>query len=154
MYAIHRYRVSLNAWGWRVSFTRRGKAYFKKFYDTACGGSKKAKAKAVAWRDKRLAELNAFTILEFRQQKRAHNTSGVTGVHLHKTPKQPLGYWRATLRVQGTNRIAAKTFSVRKFGYRGAFRLAVAARTELLAGVTNGPYVCDPLAKRLVRQGR
>jgi len=136
-----------------VSFSRRRKAYFKKFYDTACGGSKKAKAKAVAWRDKRLAELNAFTILEFRQQKRAHNTSGVTGVHFHRTVKQPLGYWRATLRVQGTNRIAARVFSVGKFGYRNAFRLAVAARSEMLAGVENGPYLRDPLAKRLVKQG-
>lgn len=33
------------------------------------------------------------------------------------------------------------TFSVREFGYRGAFRLDVAARTDLLAQVENRPYL-------------
>lgn len=151
MYAIHRHRAAINAWCWRVDFRRRGKAYSKTFYDMASGGSKKAKAEAVAWRDRQLAELKALTLLEFHQQKRSNNRSGVPGVHFHITPVQPLGYWQASIRFHDGKRMA-KSFSVRKFGRRKAFRLAVGARNELLAMVDNRPYLYHSVAKRLVRQ--
>ena len=117
-------------------------------YDITSGGSKKAKAEAVAWRDQRLAEFKALTLLEFHQQKRSNNVSGVPGVHFHITPVQPLGYWQASIRFHGGKRMA-KSFSVRKFGRREAYRLAVAARAELLAKVENRPYLYDAVAKRL-----
>lgn len=153
MYAIRRHRAAVNAWCWRVNFRRRGKAYSKSFYDLACGGPKKAKAEAIAWRDEQLAKLKALTLVEFHKQRRSNNASGVPGVHFHKTRRQPLGFWQATIRYQDGKRIA-KTFSVGKFGNREAFRLAVAARSELLAQVENRPYLYDEVAKRLATKRR
>lgn len=151
MYAIRRHRAAIKAWCWRVRFGRCGKLYSKTFYDLACGGSKEAKAQAIAWRDVQLAELKALTLLEFHKQRRSNNLSGTSGVHFHKPPRQPLGFWQAKIRFHDGKSIA-KSFSVRKFGAREAFRLAVAARSELLAKVENRPYLHHPVAKRLSRQ--
>ena len=151
MYAIFRHRAAIKAWCWRVRFSRRGKMYFKTFYDLPCGGSKGAKAAAIAWRDAQLAELKALTLVEFHERQRSNNVSGVPGVHFHKTTRQPLGFWQAKIRFHdGTSR--AKAFSVRLHGYDEAFNLAVAARCELLAKVENRPYLHHPVAKRLSRQ--
>lgn len=151
MYAISRHRAAVNAWCWRVRFSRRGIVYSKSFYDLTCGGSKEAKAQAIAWRDAQLAELKALTLVEFHEHQRSNNVSGVPGVHFHKTTRQPLGFWQAKIRFQdGKSR--AKAFSVRLHGYEEAFNLAVAARSELLAKVENRPYLHHAVAKRLSRQ--
>ncbi|WP_310449564.1 AP2/ERF family transcription factor [Sulfuritalea sp.] len=151
MYAIQRYRAAIKAWCWRVNFRRQGKFYSKTFYDLTCGGSKEAKAAAIAWRDEQLAAIKALTLIEFHQQKRSNNLSGVPGVHFHKTPAQPLGFWQANIKTNDGKRVA-KSFSVRKYGEREAFRLAVAARSELLAKVENRPYLYHAVAKRLSKQ--
>lgn len=80
MYAILRHRAAIKAWCWRVRFSRRGIVYSKSFYDLTCGGSKEAKAQAIAWRDEQLAELKALTLVEFHERQRSNNASGVTGV--------------------------------------------------------------------------
>ena len=150
MYAIRRHRAAVKAWCWRVRFGRRGKMYSKTFYDLVCGGSKAAKAQAIAWRDEQLANIPALTLAEFHAQRRSNNQSGVPGVHFHKTTRQPLGFWQAKIRFQdGKSR--AKAFSVRLHGYEEAFNLAVAARSELLADVENRPFLHHPVAKRLSR---
>lgn len=150
MYAIRRHRAAIKAWCWRVHFRRHGESYSKTFYDLTCGGSKAAKAAAIAWRDEQLAAIKALTLIEFHQQKRSNNLSGVSGVHFHKTPRQALGFWQATIKTKDGKRVA-KSFSVRKYGEREAFRLAVAARSELLAKVDNRPYLYHAVAKRLSR---
>lgn len=147
MYAIQRYRAAIKAWYWRVNFRRQGKSYSKTFYDLTCGGSTEAKAAAIAWRDEQLAAIKALTLVDFHQQKRSNNLSGVPGVHFHKTPAQPVGFWQANIKTNDGKR-AAKSFSVRKYGEREAFRLAVAARSELLAKVENRPYLYHAVAKR------
>lgn len=150
MYAVRRHRAAIKAWCWRVRFSRSGKHYSKTFYDLTCGGTKAAKAQAIAWRDEQLAAIKALTMLEFHQQKRSNNMSGVPGVHFHKTPAQPLGFWQANIKSSDGRRMA-KSFSVRKHGEREAFRLAVAARSELLAKVEDRPYLYHAVAKRLSR---
>lgn len=125
--------------------------YSKVFYDLSCGGSKEAKAAAIAWRDEQLAAIKALTLIEFHQQKRSNNVSGIPGVHFHKTPAQPLGFWQANIKTRDGTRVA-KSFSVKKFGEREAYRLAVAARSELLAMVENRPYLYHAAAKRLSKQ--
>jgi hypothetical protein len=151
MYAIRRHRAAVKAWCWRVRFSRRGIVYSKSFYDLTCGGSKEAKAAAIAWRDAQLAKLKALTLVEFHERQRSNNASGATGVHFHKTARQPLGFWQAKIRIHdGKSR--AKAFSVRLHGYEEAFRLAVAARAELLEQVENRLYLNHPVAKRLSRQ--
>lgn len=148
MYAIHRVKRAVNAWGWAVDFTRCGKLYSKKFYDQKHGGAKRALAAAITWRDRNLARTKVFTYREFCQQKRSNNTSGVPGVHFLKTARQPHGIWQARIKLaNGTKK--HKSFSVRKFGHREAFRRAVAARTELLQLVDDRPYLKHSTAKRL-----
>jgi hypothetical protein len=72
----------------------------------------------------------------------------VPGVHFHKTDRQPLGFWQAKIRFHdGKSR--AKAFSVRLHGYEEAFRLAVAARSELLEKVESRAFLHHPVAKRL-----
>jgi hypothetical protein len=122
--------------------------YSKTFYDLACGGSKEAKVQAVAWRDAQLAQIEALTMVEFHERQRSNNASGVPGVHFHKTTRQPLGFWQAKIRFHdGKSR--AKAFSVRLHGFEEAFRLAVAARSELLEKVESRAFLHHPVAKRL-----
>lgn len=125
--------------------------YSKTFYDLACGGSKKAKAQAIAWRDAQLAQIEALTMVEFHERQRSNNASGAPGVHFHKTVRQPLGFWQAKIRFHD-GKCRARAFSVRLHGNEEAFRLAIAARSELLAKVENRPYLHHPVAKRLSRQ--
>lgn len=117
----------------------------------ACGGSKQAKAKAVAWRDEQLANLPALNLVEFHAQRRSNNLSGMPGVHFHKSPRQPLGFWQAKIKV-GDGKSTTKSFSVRQYGEREAFRLAVAARIELLEKVESRLFLHHPLAKRLSKK--
>ncbi len=122
--------------------------YSKAFYDLTCGGSKEAKALAIAWRDEQLRQHEALTLLDFHKQKRSNNVSGVPGVHFHKTSRQPLGFWQAKIKPHN-GRSVTKSFSVLLHGEREAFQLAVAARDELLAKVENRPFLHNPVAKRL-----
>ncbi len=124
--------------------------YSKSFYDLACGGTKEAKAAAIAWRDAQLAKIEALTLLDLHKQKRSNNVSGVPGVHFHKTSRQPLGFWQAKIKAGGGNS-TTKSFSVRQYGDDEARRLAVAARSELLANVENRAFLHHPVAKRLSR---
>ncbi len=151
MYAITRHRAAVKAWCWRVRFSRRGRMYSKSFYDLTCGGSKEAKAAAIAWRDAQLTNLSALTLVEFHAQRRSNNQSGVPGVHFHKTTRQPLGFWQAKIKAGGGKSVT-KSFSVRQHGDQEARRLAVAARSELLAAVENRPFLHHAVAKRLSRK--
>jgi hypothetical protein len=151
MYAIRRHQATAKSWCWRVRFSRRGVMYSKSFYDKTCDGSKEAKAQAVAWRDEQLAKVEAFTLMDLHTQKRANNVTGVPGVHFHKTDRQPLGFWQAKIKVGGV-KSTTKSFSVRQYGGDEAYRLAVAARAEMLARVETRPFLHHTTAKRLSRQ--
>lgn len=151
MYAIRRHRAAKNAWCWRVRFSRRGKSYSKTFYDLACGGSKQAKAQAIAWRDAQLATVEALTLLDLHTQRRSNNVSGVPGMHFLKSARQPLGFWQAKIKPH-SGRSVTKSFSVLLHGEREAFQLAVAARSELLAKVESRAFLHHPVAKRLSRR--
>ena len=150
MYAIRRHRAAKNAWCWRVRFSRRAIVYSKSFYDLTCGGPKEAKAQTIAWRDEQLAKLKALTLVEFHERQRSNNVSGMPGVHFHKTARQPLGFWQAKIKAGGGNS-TTKSFSVRQYGDDEARRLAVDARSELLANVENRAFLHHPVAKRLSR---
>jgi hypothetical protein len=122
--------------------------HVRRFYDGKHGGSKKALAAAVAWRDALCHRLDVMTLRQFHEQKRSNNRSGVPGVHFLKTAAQPTGIWQALLKLPNGRRIS-KTFSIRKFGDDVAFRLAVAARATLLEVVQDRPYLNNRIAKRL-----
>jgi hypothetical protein len=148
MYAIRRVNRAITAWCWTFEFTRRGTLYTKHFFDGSHGGSKKALSAAIAWRDKKLAEIDILTIREFCQQKRSNNTSGVPGVHFLRSARQPLGLWQAKVTLRGGRKVH-RSFSVLRFGEREAFRRAVAARAQLLLLIDDRPYLKHRTARRL-----
>jgi hypothetical protein len=147
MYAITRLKAARNAWSWAVQFSRRGKPHAKRFYDLKHGGSRKALAAAIAWRDQQLARTKILTQREFHQQRRSNNRSGVPGVHFLRSARHSRGLWQAKIKLPEGRKIT-KTFSVRKYGNQGAFARAVAARSEMLALVAERPYLYHSTAKR------
>lgn len=150
MYAISRHERRPGLWYWAVLFSRKGKLHYKSFYDTRRGGSTKALADAVAWRDEQLASVAVLSKRDFCQLTRTSNHSGVPGVHFFLARNQPQGSWAARLKTpDGKER--TKTFSVKKYGERGAFKMAVTARKDLLDAVEDKPFLHHSVAKRLAR---
>ena len=149
MYGITHEKRGRRVW-WIVNFTRRGRAYYRRFSATKYGSSKAALRAAIAWRNKSLTDKAVFTLREFHQQKRSNNTSGVPGVTFLQPKKQPLGSWQAKISLAGRLRLC-RQFSVRKFGYAEAFARAVAARSEFLDRVDDRPYLTNRTAVRAIR---
>ena len=147
MYAITRAKKALNAWYWRVTFSRCGKSYFRTFYDLKHGSSKNALAAAIAWRDRQLATVKVLTYREICAYRRSNYRSGVAGVHFLKTRRQPRGAWQAKIKLPDGRKIT-KSFAVMKFGRREAFKLAAAARERMLKLVGERPYLYDITAKK------
>jgi len=140
VYAITRLKAARNAWYWAVHFRRRGQTHYRRFYDLKHGGEKKALAAAITWRDRNLATAKILTYREFHAQRRSNNTSGVVGVHLVKSARQPSGAWQAKIKLPDGRKITKS--SVLKFGRKEAFERAVAARAEMLALIHS---VCEVL---------
>ena len=107
------------------------------------GGPEKSLAAAIAWRDAQLSQIDVLSNHEFRRSHRASNTSGAPGVLFIRPKSQPEGSWQAKIKLPSGKSIA-KTFSVKKHGERGAFRLAVAAREALLQHVVDKPFLFHP----------
>lgn len=100
-----------------------------------------------------MAKMIPLSLREFNALRRSNNTSGVAGVHFLKSRRQPLGSWQARVKLPDGRKVH-RSFSVRRFGERQAFRFAAAARVELLMRVKNRPYLYDRTAKRIVESTR
>ena len=153
MYAISRIEAKPGIWCWAVNFRQRGKPLYKSFYDIKCGGSKKARAAAVAWRDRQLTLRQPLTYREFHQLRRSNNHSGAPGVMFLRQKRMPEGLWQAKLKLANGKQLT-KSFAVRKYGYKEAFERAVAARAEMVRSVEDRPYVHHPTAKRFAATRR
>lgn len=151
MYAISRIEPKPGIWCWSVNFRRRGKAHYKSFYDLQSGGSRKALAAAIQWRDSLLAKTQVLSKREFHQLIRTNNQSGVPGVQFIQPKNQPQGSWQARLKLPDGKEMT-RTFSVRKHGYEGAFEQAVEARNDLLGLVEDKPYLQHPIAKQFASE--
>ena len=92
-------------------------------------------------------------ILDFAQLRRANNISGVPGVTLSKSARQPEGIWQARLKLDGGPTRTA-TFSVRLHGERQAYALAVKARRRMLAEAKDRAFVHHAVARRASPNGR
>ena len=149
MYAISRIEAKPGIWCWTVAFRRRGMPYYKSFYDVRRGGSRKALRAAIGWRDQQLAQGKTLSLREFRQVKRSDNRSGEVGVIFLRQPGMPRGLWQARMRLPGGRQIT-RSFGVRKYGGREAFRRAVEARAEMLSLIEDRPFVKHRTAKRFV----
>lgn len=153
MYAISRIEAKPGIWCWAVAFRERGNTRYKSFYNTKCGGSSKAKAAAIAWRDSQLTQRLTLTYREFHQLRRSNNLSGAPGVMFLTQARTPKGLWQAKVKRPDGKQIT-KSFAVGKYGYKDAFERAVAARDEMVRSIEDRPYVHHPTAKRFADKGR
>ena len=151
MYAVSHIEAKPGIWCWAVAFRRRGKAYYKSFYDVGCGGSRKALAAAIAWRDRQLRRTKVLTRREFNELKRSNNRTGAVGVYFLRPPHQPQGVWLAKLTFPRGKQMT-RSFSVRKYGHSDAFEHALAARRDMLSLIDDVPYLHSPVARAIAAQ--
>ena len=104
-----------------------------------------------AWLREVIARTKPLTKLDFHQQKRSNNTSGVPGVHFLTPAAKPHGIWQARIKIDG-DRLRHRSFSVLKYGERRAYNLAVKARQEMLTGVDERPYLYSQTALRFEKR--
>jgi len=143
--------ASIHAWNVRVQ--KNGKSYSKLFSDRKCGGKRKAQKEARQYRDELFEKLAQIPTKPRGQRivyRDVRNTTGVLGVS-RKAKKSPYGTisevysvsWRPAPGVQkGTS------FSIRKYGEKKAFKLAVALRRKMLREI-HGSGIFRKMAARL-----
>lgn len=123
--------------GWFVRGYRNGKTYAKLFSDRKCGGRRKALAQAEEFRDKLRKDLSRIPSEPRARRivyRDARNTTGILGV-CRTVKRSPTGRinecysvsWRPSPGVQ-----KCTSFSIRKYGEKKAFQLAVAHRRRML----------------------
>lgn len=135
--------------GWFVRGYRNGKTYSKLFSDRKWGDKEKALTAARGYRDELLNELDKIPAKPRKRRfvhRDSRNKTGVIGVCL-TSKKGPDGKvnecysvsWRPAPGVQ-----KCTSFSIRKYGAKRAFRMAVQFRHEKLREIY-GPSVVGDL---------
>ncbi|MGC9451002.1 MAG: AP2 domain-containing protein [Oceanipulchritudo sp.] len=135
--------------GWFVRGYRNGKTWSRLFSDMKCGGRRKALEAARGFRDElhqKLGEMPGRPRARRVVTRDARNTTGVLGV-CRTAKKGPNGRvnevysvsWRPAPGVQ-----KCTSFSIRKYGEKRAFQLAVAHRKRMLKEI-HGPSVLNRL---------
>jgi len=124
-------RPETSTFGWQVRLQRRGVRYAKYFADRSLGGQDRSLEVAKGWRDKVLEKLDETEGVRVCLTS-ARNSSGVVGVS-RVTISGPNGvayyFWQATWSLGSGERRCIR-YSVKRYGDRQAFRLAVQARRE------------------------
>jgi len=119
--------------GWQVRLQRRGIKYAKFFSDSTSGDARHSLHQARSFRDQLLHQLEAETKNQTRICTRSRrNSSGVVGVSkISVTAANGTTYqfWQATWSPAPGKRCCVK-FSIKRYGDKEAFNLAVEARTE------------------------
>jgi hypothetical protein len=150
-YAI---RTIKGAWGtvYRVAFTRHGRNVAKLFRVRDFDSEGAALKAARAWRDGMTLSLLPETKQEFSQRMRPDNTSGCPGVYLKRQVVRrgdwsgEYAFWQAQT-PQGVKPFRSRSFSVDRYGFVGAYELAVQARAEFVAEV-DGYVGVTPIPER------
>lgn len=133
--------------GWFVRGYKNGKTYSRLFSDQKCGGEREALEEARAFRDRlyeKLEEIPKAPRARRVVMRDARNSTGVLGV-CRTSKKGPNGSandcysvsWRPSPGVQ-----KCTSFSIRKYGEKKAFQLAVAHRKKMLKEIY-GPSVLN-----------
>ena len=137
--------------GWFVRGYRNGKTWSRLFSDMKCGGRRKALEAALSFRDELHGKLDQIPTQPRARRivtRDARNASGVLGV-CRTAKKSPNGTvnevfsvsWRPAPGIQ-----KCTSFSIRKYGEKKAFQLAVAHRKRMLREIY-GPTVINKLRK-------
>ncbi len=141
-----------SAHGWFVRGYRNGKTYRKLFSDRKYGGKRKAQNLARQYRDElheRLAQIPNRPRGRRIVYRDSRNSTGVLGVC--RTAKRSSNgkvnecysvSWRPAEGLQ-----KATSFSIRKYGEKRAFQLAVAHRRKMLRQI-HGPGIFRKMAAR------
>ena len=125
---------------YRVSFTRHGKNVAKLFRARDFDNARAALKAAQAWRYGMAESLLPETKQEFSHRIRPDNTSGCPGVYLKRQIIRrgdwsgEYTHWQAQT-PQGVKPFRSRSFSVDRYGFDGAYELAVQARAEFVAEV-------------------
>lgn len=116
--------------GWQVRLQRRGRKYAKYFGDRQFGGGSRALQAARQWRNALLERLDQEDSIRVCARS-PRNQSGVVGVSKVTVSVNGSRYefWQATWSPEPGRRRTVK-FSIKRYGDRQAFRLAVEAREE------------------------
>lgn len=137
---MHIYRIDHDrsrTHSWFVTIQRRGRVYHRHFADGVYGGKRKALAAATVYRDSLITTLRPLTRREHCSIKKKNNRSGVSGVTRIDTVYTSRGrtrrrqYWLAQWPIGG-GKAQMKKFSIKLYGERGAFRMALKVRRQAL----------------------
>ena len=138
--------------GWFVRGYKNGKTYSKLFSDLKCGGRRKAQQLARTYRDELHEKLTKIPTkprgrrIAYRDSR---NTTGVLGV-CRLAARNPGGnikeFYSVTWRPSPGEQ-KCTTFSIRKYGEKKAFKLAVAHRRKMLRQI-HGPGIFRKMAAR------
>ena len=138
--------------GWFVRGYKNGKTYSRLFSDLKCGGKRQALTLAREYRDELHNKLEKIPPKPRGRRivyRDSRNTTGVLGVC--RTAKKSANgkinecysvSWRPEPGVQ-----KCTSFSIRKYGEKKAFQLAVAHRRKMLRGIY-GPGIFRKIASR------
>lgn len=128
-YAITRIDLpSAGTYGFQVRLQRRGIKYGKFFADRIHGQPKNALQAARNWRDALLEEIADRARVCERSRRNNSGVVGVSKITVIASNGNSYHFWQATWSPAPGQRRCVK-FSIRRYGDREAFQLAVEART-------------------------
>lgn len=131
---------------WVVTIQRRNRIHTGHFSDGVCGGKEAALEAAVRYRDylvRSLPPLSRRALCSIKKKNNRSGTSGVTRIEQYETigdRKRLRIYWVAQWPT-GNGRAKQKKFSVRVYGERGAYLLAMRARKQGLQSLPECPAI-------------
>jgi hypothetical protein len=133
--------------GWFVRGYRNGKTYSRLFSDQKYGGRTEARQEALAFRDKlyeKLEEIPAMPRARRVVMRDARNSTGVLGV-CRTAKRSPNGNLNECYSVSWRpepGKQKCTSFSIRKYGEKKAFQMAVAHRKKMLKEIY-GPSILN-----------
>lgn len=129
-YAIARIDLpSVGTHGWQVRIQRRGVKYAKFFADANHHHQAHALENARNWRDALLKKLADQARVCERSPRNSSGVVGVSKITVVAANGSSYQFWQATWSPMPGKRRCVK-FSIKRYGDRQAFQLAVEARTE------------------------
>ena len=135
---------------WHVTITRQRRTFSRYFSDGVCGGKRAALKAALRYRDEVIAQHAPLSRRDYANVKRRNNRSGVPGVCKSAKPRSRFGkrvlewFWIGYWTPEPGGAYWRKSFSAKKYGEKGAVRLAVAARRQGLAEMEPGAHIIHP----------